>query len=211
MACAAPHSPMRTPSRLRRPSVASCIIEPMAAIENAPLATPSTNTLAGSGQAGAHQPASHQPGQRQRRGQAAADRPAAQLPKPMPRQRRPASAASSMPGQHAAVLQARQLVDSARRVAEHRAGEGLEDQVLRAVGQHRHEDEDREAARVGSAHTCAQRLAEGPRGVGRRRPGPGPGLPAPQRQHGDQPGQHRHRPPSRPPAARANRGRAAGR
>jgi hypothetical protein len=43
---------MRTPSRAARPSVASAIIEPMAAIENAPLATPSRKTLARSGQAG---------------------------------------------------------------------------------------------------------------------------------------------------------------
>jgi hypothetical protein len=41
---------MRVPSRPLRPWLASAIIEPMAAIENAPLATPSKKTLARSGQ-----------------------------------------------------------------------------------------------------------------------------------------------------------------
>ena len=62
--------------------------------------------------------------------------------------------------QRAAVLHARQLRRLARREAEHHAGERLEDQVLRAVGQHRDEDEDREAARVGFGPDLGQGLAE---------------------------------------------------
>ena len=61
MACAAPHRPMRTPSRDSLPSPARLIIEPMAAIENAPLATPSTNTEGRSGHAGPTKPATARP------------------------------------------------------------------------------------------------------------------------------------------------------
>ncbi len=52
IACAAPHKPMRTPSRPFAPVLARLIIEPMAATANAPLAMPSANTLARSGQPG---------------------------------------------------------------------------------------------------------------------------------------------------------------
>ena len=48
--------------------------------------------------------------------------------------------------QHARVLHARQRRRLARRQPEDQAREGLEDQVLRAVGQHGHEDEDRRSA-----------------------------------------------------------------
>ena len=60
----------------------------------------------------------------------------------------PASATSIMPSEHAAVLHAGQLRRFSRREAEDGAGERLEDQILRAVGEHRDEDEDREAARL---------------------------------------------------------------
>ena len=45
MACEAPHSPMRVPSRPPWPRPASCIIEAMAAMENA---TRNTDELIGS-------------------------------------------------------------------------------------------------------------------------------------------------------------------
>ena len=47
----------------------------------------------------------------------------------------------------------------ARREAEDQAGEGLEDQVLGAVGEHRDEDEDGEPARLGLRPDLGERLA----------------------------------------------------
>ena len=46
IACEAPHTPMRTPSRVRLPAPASPIIDPMAATAKAPLKNPSAATLA---------------------------------------------------------------------------------------------------------------------------------------------------------------------
>ena len=60
--------------------------------------------------------------------------------------------------QRAAMLDAGQLRRLARREAEHRAGERLEDQVLRAVGQHRDEDEDRKAPRLAARSRPRQAL-----------------------------------------------------
>ncbi len=57
IACAAPQSPMRTPSRASRPLPASPIIEPIAATANAPFAIPRPNTDVRSGQGGPLNPA----------------------------------------------------------------------------------------------------------------------------------------------------------
>ncbi len=119
MACAAPHRPMRMPSRRPWPAPARPIIEPMAAIENAPLARPRTNTLARSGQCRCRHAGQHQPEQRQRRGQAAADHPGAQRAE-APRRRAPAGQRRQQhAGQHAAMLHAGKLRRFARREAEH--------------------------------------------------------------------------------------------
>ncbi len=56
MACAAPQSPMRMPSRLVLPWPARLIIEAMAATANAPFANPKAKTDALSGKAGAYKP-----------------------------------------------------------------------------------------------------------------------------------------------------------
>ncbi len=93
------------------------------------------------------------------------------------------------------MLHARQLRGFARREAEQRTGKGFEDQVLRAVGQHRDEDEDREAPRIGIAPDLAQRGAKvGPHRAGRRGGRRlGAALQAAQRQHRDQHRDQGHR------------------
>lgn len=72
---------------------------------------------------------------------------------------------------HAAMLEARKLSRFPRRHAEDLSGEGLEDEILRTIGQHRHEDENGEAPCLGFVPHLAQRFAEGGfrGGFGRRR------------------------------------------
>ena len=76
-----------------------------------------------------------------------------------PRPKLPASATTIMPSKHAAMLDAGELGRFAGREAEDQAGERLEDQVLGAVGQHRDEHEDGEAARLRLGPDLGERLA----------------------------------------------------
>ncbi len=133
----------------------------------------------------------HQPRQRERRSDAAADRPAAQRPDA------PAAAgqrAGDHAQQHAAVLKPGQLRGRSRRETEHGAGEGFEDQVLRAEGEHRNEHEDRETARGGFLPDLAERFEEAQLRLRRRRRALGDAaraLEPPQRHHGDETGDQR--------------------
>ena len=63
-----------------------------------------------------------------------------------------------MPMQHAAMLNAGELVVSPGVKPKTDTGERLEDQVLRAVGQHRDEDEDGEPPRLGFGPDFEQAL-----------------------------------------------------
>ena len=148
--------PARRPTgpsaRLRaasRPQPARPIIEPMAATAKAPLATPRAKTEARSGQPGPTRPAAASAEQHHRRGDAAADasRRAASRAAARRTCSRPAPRAI-MPSRTPPCCTPESLVDFAGREAEDQAGEGLEDQVLRAVGQHRDEDEDGEPPRL---------------------------------------------------------------
>ena len=92
------------------------------------------------------------------------------------------------------MLQPGELGGGARRHREDEAGEGFEDELLRAVGQHRHEEEHREAARGRLRPDTGQHLEEGlafgtlVRGGGR------PGrLDATHRQHRNAEGDERDR------------------
>ena len=87
--------------------------------------------------------------ERERRRDAAADGPDPQRARARPPIPVAGERDADHAEQHAAVLHAGELRRRlAGRDAEDDAGEGLEDQVLRAVGEHRDEDEDREAARL---------------------------------------------------------------
>ena len=59
MACAAPHSPMRIPSRFCCPALANTIMAPIAATAKPPLAVPSRKTLASKDQFGLVSPPQH--------------------------------------------------------------------------------------------------------------------------------------------------------
>ena len=155
-------------------------MEAIAATAKAPLATPSAKTARTRGKPGPTKPPAAmvksaaaertQPATAQLRSAPARPRPKAL----------PATATRIMAEQHAAVLDPRELGGFARGHAEDRPGEGLEDQVLGAVGQHRHEDEDREAPGLGFRPDLRQRLAEARlwrRARGRRPPGGGRARP----------------------------------
>ena len=73
------------------------IIEPMAAIANAPLATPSAKTLALNGQPGPTMPAATSPSKASAEARQPPTAQVRRLPKGRPAKRPPAAAASSMP------------------------------------------------------------------------------------------------------------------
>ena len=151
----APTTPIRTPSRPPPPAPARPIIEPMAETANTPLAKPSTNTVGASGQAGADHARRRHPAQRHRRTEAARD---GEAPHPQPllvAEPRAQHADQHHAQKHAPVLKAGQLRRLAGRHAEHQPRERLEDQLLRAVGQHGDEDEDREPPRQPVGPTSA--------------------------------------------------------
>ena len=166
---------MRTPRAAPRPRAASPIIAPMAETANAPLATPEQQHRR------PQRPDRRRRGRprasaddARRRGEAAADRPGAHRAAAAAADQAAADRDQHHAGEHAAMLQPGQPGDCARREAEHGAGERLEDQFLRAVGQHRDEHEDREAARLRLRPDLAQRRQErlpGGAGCARRRRG----------------------------------------
>mmetsp|Transcript_16510 Transcript_16510/g.64434 ORF Transcript_16510/g.64434 Transcript_16510/m.64434 type:complete len:200 (+) Transcript_16510:1023-1622(+) len=109
----------------------------------------------------ANQAGRDQAAQRRARGHTAPHRPAAQA---APAAARPAAARAGRQqhaNQCARMLGARQPRGTARCEAKHQTGEGLQDEVLHAVSQHRHEDKDREAARTRLGPGLAQRRSEG--------------------------------------------------
>ena len=106
------------------------------------------------------EPGRRQPRKRNGGRDASADHPRAQRTQPPAQARHAGNGHEDHSRQHADVLHARERSGLAGRVAEHRARERLEDQVLRAVREHRHEDEDREAARLRVGPRLAQRNAE---------------------------------------------------
>ena len=146
------------------PSAGKAIIEPIAATAKTPLATPSANTVGLSGQ----------PGRSPRPARAG------RAPPPSRRTRRPSSRAASpcTPGAADRLMaaadadedhaeQARRRAAERREAgrlaggeAEQQPGDRLEDQFLRAIGEHRHRDEDGEAARARIGGDLAQRRGE---------------------------------------------------
>ena len=130
IACEAPNSPMRTPSREVPSLLAMLNIEPMAATAKTPLQKPSAKTEGFSGQPGPTCAAATRP-------TSASAEPmqpsTVQLLSAMRRgQQRGGHAHQHHAEQHARILHARQRGGLARRQPEDEAGEGLEDQVLRA-------------------------------------------------------------------------------
>ena len=97
--------------------------------------------------AGAHDAAGGDGHEAERRSDAADDRPQPQRPEPGAANPAGAERDAEHAGQHAAMLQAGERGGRARRHAEHQAGVGLDEKLLRAIGEHRDEDENRELAR----------------------------------------------------------------
>ena len=171
IACAAPQSPIRVPSRdaARAPAPARPIIEPIDATAKAPLETPSANTAATNTRGSAERkPLAAIP---------AKDNPDATQPPTVQRRKEPkigppvdrrsGDRDAEHAGQHASVLQAGEFCRHARRHSEHQPGERLDQQLLGAEGEHRHEDEDGEAARRRVIPLLSQRRRES--GLARRR------------------------------------------
>ena len=147
-ACAAPHSPMRVPSREPAPLLARPIIEPMAATANTPLESAEREDgSAKRERIGAEQSARRDGGKGDSGSKAARNRPHAQGAESAPADRRRHDGDEDHPGQHASMLEPRELRRHAGSHAEDEAGEGLDEQFLGAVGEHGNKNENGELAR----------------------------------------------------------------
>ena len=163
-ACAAPHRPMRSPSRGSRPCAGEAHHRRRSRRRRRRRWQRRARTpRRAAARAAPTRPVAARPGKRRRRGEAAADRPEPHDAEPRTadrRCRRPRRA--SMPASTPPCCKPGELGGGARRQAEHQPGERLEDQFLGAVGEHRDEHEDREPPRLRLGPDFRQALREAP-------------------------------------------------